>query len=46
MKLIAYIASGILILFGVLFILSAFSPQGQVGNLLVGVILCVSYNFV
>jgi Ca2+/Na+ antiporter len=40
MKLIAYIASGILILFGVLFILSAFSPQGQVGNLLVGVILC------
>lgn len=41
MKLIGYIASAILILFGVLFILSAFSPQGQVGNLLVGVILVV-----
>ncbi len=39
MKIIAYIASGILILFGVLFILSAFSPQGQTGNLIVGVIL-------
>ena len=41
MKVIAYIASAILILFGVLFILSAFSPQGQVGNLLVGVVLCL-----
>ncbi len=41
MKTIAYIASGILILFGVLFILSAFSPQGQVGNLWVGLILCL-----
>jgi Na+/melibiose symporter-like transporter len=41
MKIIAYIASAILILFGVLFILSAFSPQGQVGNLLVGAILCI-----
>jgi Ca2+/Na+ antiporter len=41
MKTIAYIASGILILFGVLFILSAFSPQGQVGNLWVGIILCL-----
>ncbi|HSM24663.1 MAG TPA: hypothetical protein VK856_07370 [Anaerolineaceae bacterium] len=41
MKIIAIIASAILILFGVLFILSAFSPQGQVGNLVVGVILCL-----
>ncbi len=41
MKIIAYIASAILILFGVLFILSAFSPQGQVGNLLVGAFLCL-----
>ena len=39
MKIIATIASGILILFGVLFILSAFSPQGQVGNLFVGLVL-------
>lgn len=36
MKIIGYIGSAILIFFGVLFILSAFSPQGQVGNLLVG----------
>ncbi len=41
MKIIAYIASAILILFGVLFILSAFSPQGQAGNLLVGAFLCL-----
>jgi hypothetical protein len=39
MKTISYIASAILIGFGVLFILSAFSPQGQIGNLLIGVIL-------
>jgi cytochrome c biogenesis protein CcdA len=39
MKIISYIASAILIGFGVLFILSAFSPQGQTGNLLVGLIL-------
>ncbi len=39
MKLIGYIGSAILIFFGVLFILSAFSPQGQVGNLLVGGVL-------
>ena len=41
MKIIGYIASGILIIFGVLFILSAFSPQGQVSNLWVGIILCL-----
>ena len=41
MKFIAYIASGILVLFGVLFILSAFSPQGQVSNLWVGIVLCL-----
>jgi len=39
MKIISYIASAILIGFGVLFILSAFSPQGQTGNLIIGVIL-------
>ena len=39
MKIIGYIASAILIGFGVLFILSAFSPQGQTGNLLVGLVL-------
>lgn len=37
-KYIAYIAAGILIFFGVVFIYSAFSPQGQVGNILVGLI--------
>jgi hypothetical protein len=41
MKIIAYIAASILILFGVLFILSAFSPQGQVSNLIVGIILVI-----
>ncbi|PKN84707.1 MAG: hypothetical protein CVU46_13335 [Chloroflexi bacterium HGW-Chloroflexi-8] len=41
MKIISYIASAILIGFGVLFILSAFSPQGQIGNLLVGIVLVI-----
>ena len=41
MKIISYIASAILIGFGVLFILSAFSPQGQTGNLLVGIVLVI-----
>ncbi|MDO9085964.1 MAG: hypothetical protein Q7U53_07150 [Anaerolineaceae bacterium] len=41
MKIIAYIGASILILFGVLFILSAFSPQGQVSNLIVGIILVI-----
>jgi Ca2+/Na+ antiporter len=41
MKIIAYIGASILILFGVLFILSAFSPQGQTSNLVVGVILVI-----
>ncbi|OJX41319.1 MAG: hypothetical protein BGO78_00835 [Chloroflexi bacterium 44-23] len=39
MKTISYIAAAILIGFGVLFILSAFSPQGQVSSIIVGVIL-------
>ncbi len=39
MKTIGYIASAIFIGFGVLFILSAFSPQGQVSNIIVGIIL-------
>ena len=41
MKIIAYIGASILILFGVLFILSAFSPQGQISNLIVGIILVI-----
>lgn len=38
LRYIAYIAAGILIFFGIIFIYSAFSPQGQVGNILVGLI--------
>jgi hypothetical protein len=38
-KTIAYIAAAILILFGVLFVLGAFSPEGSIGWILVGVIL-------
>jgi hypothetical protein len=37
-KFIAYIAAAILIFFGVLFIWGAFSPQGQVGWILVGLV--------
>lgn len=37
-RIIAYIAAAILIFFGVLFIWAAFSPQGQVGWILVGLI--------
>jgi hypothetical protein len=37
-KIIAYIVAAILIFFGVLFIWGAFSPQGQVGWILVGLI--------
>jgi Na+/melibiose symporter-like transporter len=40
-KLIAYIAAGICLLFGVLFIMATFSQQGQVGWLLVGIVLVV-----
>ena len=39
-KIIAYIAAGILIFFGVLFIWSAFNPQGQGSSILVGIITC------
>ena len=38
MKISAYIAAAILIFFGVLFIWGAFSPQGQVGWIVVGII--------
>lgn len=38
-KIIGYIFSGILIIFGVLFILATFSPEGQIGWLVVGIIL-------
>jgi hypothetical protein len=44
-KIIAYISAAILILFGVLFILGAFSPQGSIGWIPVGVIL-VGIGFV
>jgi hypothetical protein len=37
-KIIAYILAAILILFGVLFIWATFSPEGQIGWLVVGVI--------
>ncbi len=37
-KIIAYIAAGILIFFGVLFIWGAFSPQGSVGWIVIGLI--------
>lgn len=37
-KTIAYIIAAILILFGVLFIWATFSPDGKLGNLVVGVI--------
>ncbi len=39
-KIVAYIAAGVLIIFGVLFVLSAFSAQGGGGGaILVGLIL-------
>lgn len=38
MKIIGYIAAAILIFFGVLFIWGAFSPNGQVGWIVVGLI--------
>lgn len=37
-KIIAYIAAGILIFFGVLFIWAAFNPEGQTSYILVGLI--------
>ncbi|MEA4906387.1 MAG: hypothetical protein GYA17_17625 [Chloroflexi bacterium] len=37
-KIIAYIVAAILIFFGVLFIWGAFSPQGEVGWILIGAI--------
>jgi phage FluMu protein Com len=38
-KIIAYISAVILLFFGVLFILATFGPQGQVGNIIIGIIL-------
>lgn len=40
-KTIAYIGAAILLIFGVLFILATFSPQGQLGWLVVGIVLVV-----
>ena len=37
-KIIAFIAAAILIFFGIIFIWGAFSPQGQVGWILIGLI--------
>lgn len=37
-KIIAYLASAILIFFGVLFVWGAFSPQGSIGWILIGII--------
>ena len=39
LKIIGFIAAGIIILFGMLFILGALSPQGQTGWLITGSIL-------
>ena len=39
MKVIGYIVAAIVIIFGILFILGAFSPDGQTGWLIIGVIL-------
>ena len=44
-KIIGYIVAAILIFFGVLFIYATFSPQGQIGWLLIGVI-SVAIGFV
>ncbi|RPJ52338.1 MAG: hypothetical protein EHM21_00445 [Chloroflexi bacterium] len=38
-RIIAYIGAGLCLLFGVLFIMATFSAQGQLGWLLVGVVL-------
>jgi hypothetical protein len=38
MKIIAYLGAAILIFFGVLFIWATFSPNGQIGWLIVGII--------
>lgn len=38
-KIVAYISAGILILIGVLFIMATFSQSGQLGWLIVGIIL-------
>jgi hypothetical protein len=43
-KIIAYLAAAILIFFGVLFIWGAFSPQGQTGWIVVG-LLTVGVGF-
>ncbi|HZU85926.1 MAG TPA: hypothetical protein VFF78_00495 [Anaerolineaceae bacterium] len=46
-KIIAYILAAILLLFGILFIWGAFSPQGQTGWILVGVIMvAISFGLI
>jgi len=41
-KIIAFIIAAILILFGVIFILGAFSPQGQTSWIITGIVLLIS----
>lgn len=38
-KIIGYVIAAILLIFGVIFILGAFSPQGETGWILIGLIL-------
>jgi type VI protein secretion system component VasK len=38
-KIIAYVAAALLLVFGALFILGAFSPEGQAGWIVIGLIL-------
>lgn len=38
-KIVAYLGAGVLLLFGVLFIMATFSQQGQLGWFLVGIVL-------
>jgi Na+/melibiose symporter-like transporter len=41
-KIIAFVIAAILILFGVIFILGAFSPQGQTSWIITGIVLLIS----
>jgi len=46
-KVIGYIFSGILIIFGILFVLATFSPDGQIGWLIIGIILvCIGFAII
>ncbi|MEI7988682.1 MAG: hypothetical protein WCI88_06555 [Chloroflexota bacterium] len=46
-KIIAYICAAILIVFGVLFILATFSPNGNLGWMVIGLILVgIGFGFI